>query len=331
MVEKLSWLRGEGYDPFRNLALEEALLGRVEPGECILYLWQNQQTVVIGRNQNPWKECRVSLLEEEGGRLARRLSGGGAVFHDLGNLNFTFLLRREDYDVPRQTRVILRGLQALGLQAEATGRNDITLEGRKCSGSAYWRGGDRCFHHGTLLLSADMAAMERYLTVSREKLQSKSVDSVRSRVANLRDFLPGLSLPELEKALLRAFGEVWGGEPQAFDMARLPAGEPEALREKYASWDWRFGRDIPFSDEAGARFPWGEARLQLQVEGGRVKAARLWSDALDTAFPLRAAQALEGLPFRREELAAALAALPSPTSREKEMAGDVASLLDRLF
>ena len=316
-MRRLSLLLGEGEDPFRNLALEEALLSRLEPGEALLYLWQNEKTVVIGRNQNPWQECRVSLLEAEGGRLARRLTGGGAVYHDGGNLNFSFLLPREDFDIPRQTGVVLRALRSLGLPAEATGRNDIALEGKKLSGSAYLRTGGGCLHHGTLLLSADREAMERYLTVGREKLRSKGVSSVKSRVGGLSDFLPGLTVPALREALARAFGESFRGEPRPFDPARLDPGELEALRGRFASWDWRFGREIPFTCEAARRFPWGEARLQLRVEGGRAAEARIWTDALETGlFPL-AEEALRGCPFRPGALEAALLSLPGGEGREE--------------
>ena len=130
MLNTLYIATASGTNPYANLALEEALLNAVLPGECILYLWQNQNTVVIGRNQNSRRECRVEALERDGGFLARRLSGGGAVFHDLGNLNFTFLVHREDYSVPRQLDVILRAVQALGIQAEKSGRNDLTAGGR---------------------------------------------------------------------------------------------------------------------------------------------------------------------------------------------------------
>lgn len=205
MINRLIWLETDNTYPYRNLAMEEYMTNHVPDGTCILFLWQNRHTVVIGRNQNCWKECRVDFLEEEGGYLVRRLSGGGAVFHDLGNLNFTFIVRKTDYDVERQLQVILEAVRRLGIQAEKTGRNDITVEGRKFSGNAFYQTGDCCYHHGTLLVHADKENMSRYLNVPREKLASKGVSSVKSRVANLDEFCPGLTVDRVKAALAEAF------------------------------------------------------------------------------------------------------------------------------
>ena len=182
MISSLYIYKSSGLDPFGNLAREQVMLEHGPKDGVILYLWQNENTVVIGRNQNAFKECRVSLLEEEGGKLARRLSGGGAVFHDHGNLNFTFLLPQEDFDVRRQLEVICRACKAFGIPAEISGRNDLTAQGQKFSGNAFYKNGTRAYHHGTLLMNADMSKLGRYLSPPVAKLKAKGVDSVRSRV-----------------------------------------------------------------------------------------------------------------------------------------------------
>ena len=161
MIDRLQVYESEGFDPYRNLAIEQHLLETVLGGCCLLYLWRNERTVVIGRNQNAWAECRTTLLSEEGGRLARRLSGGGAVYHDLGNLNFTFLMRTEDYDLDRQLNVIQTACRLGGIETERSGRNDLLADGRKFSGNAFYRHEGRSYHHGTLLVDTDMNRMVR--------------------------------------------------------------------------------------------------------------------------------------------------------------------------
>lgn len=305
-MKKLSYLIGSGTDPYQNIALEEYLLMHTEPEECILYLWQNRKTVVIGYNQNAWKECRIEALEEDGGHLARRLSGGGAVFHDLGNLNFTFLTRRDSYSVERQTEVILRAVKAFGIEAVRTGRNDLAVDGKKFSGNAFYRTGDFCYHHGTILIRADKQEMSRYLNVSREKLQSKGVESVRSRVENLAFYEPSLTVEQMRNALVEAYAGVYGGIPNALLQSELPA---EALREgtkKFSSWEWLYGRKLPFNFEVTRRFAWGEVLVRLEISEGIIRNAAIWTDALDTEWPRKAEHALEGCRYRKAEIGRAL-------------------------
>lgn len=297
MIQKLQLFESPGHDPHYNLALEQHLLETVPEGVCVLYLWQNQNTVVIGRNQNAWKECRVTRLEEDGGTLARRLSGGGAVFHDLGNLNFTFLLPTAEYDLSRQMQVILTACLALGIPAELSGRNDLTAQGRKFSGNAFYHNRGRSYHHGTLLVSVDKEKMGRYLNPSPAKLQAKGVDSVRARVVNLEELCPGLTIPALKAQLALAFGQVYGLPVERLGLQGLDMAAVERIYAHNRSWEWNFGPQLPFDFSCEARFPWGILRLELRVEGGAIQSCAVWTDAMDWALPGPVVQALTGCRF----------------------------------
>lgn len=302
MITRLGLYESSTTDPYRNLAIEEQLLRTAGDGRCILYLWQNENTVVIGRNQNAWKECRTTLLESEGGRLARRLSGGGAVFHDLGNLNFTFLLPTADYDLGRQLGVVRRACLELGINVESSGRNDILADGRKFSGNAFYHHEGRSYHHGTLLVDVDMEKLGRYLQPSEAKLKAKGVDSVRARVVNLRELRPDLSIEMLRGAMAKAFGEVYALPVEPIAEAELDASETDALTARNASWEWKFGQKLPFDFSCEGRFEWGELRLELQVEYGEVRAVRAYTDAMDWELAPRLEAALASRRFSLEEL-----------------------------
>ncbi len=295
MITKTLYYCSKQFVPYENLATEACLMESVQAGCCILYLWQNKKTVVIGRNQNCWKECNVGKLENDGGYLVRRLSGGGAVFHDLGNLNFTFLVRQEDYDVDKQLEVILRAVNLLGIHAEKSGRNDITVDGRKFSGNAFYSQAGHCYHHGTLLLQVDMEKLSHYLNVSREKLESKGVASVKSRVANLIDYCPAITVDLMKEKLLEAFAQVYGTVPEELEDDLLDRQRISELTEKFSSWEWIFGKKIPFTFEAERRFPWGNIQMQLQVDKGIITQAAVYSDAM--AGELISGIHLEGCAF----------------------------------
>ncbi len=327
-MEKLRYVISGSTNPYHNIALEAYLLTHTEPEECILYLWQNQKTVVIGCNQNAWKECRVEELEADGGFLARRLSGGGAVFHDMGNLNFTFLARKNSFSVERQTEVILRAVQAFGIRAVRTGRNDLEVEGGKFSGNAFYRTGDYCYHHGTVLIRADKQEMSKYLNVSREKLQSKGVESVKSRVVNLVQYEPDLTVERMRTALLEAFAEVYGGTPAPIIPEELPEAELKEGERRFSSWEWLYGRKIPFNFEAAERFDWGEVLIRLEVSKGVIRNATIWTDALETELPRRAGQSLEGCRFRDAEIGRAFTGI-GQNERQDRMLADIRSCLNK--
>lgn len=281
MITRLALYKSASHEPYFNLAVEQHLLETVKPGQCILYLWQNENTVVIGRNQNPWNECRTTLLAQEGGHLARRLSGGGAVFHDLGNLNFTFLMPQEDFDIHRQLSVILRALDSLNIHAERSGRNDILAQDRKFSGNAYYKNGRQAYHHGTLLVDADMEKLSRYLNPSRAKLASKGVSSVRSRVVNLSELNPQITVERLSAALVDSFSQVYGLPAQTIPQNGLDTAALDVLAQRNRSWEWNYGQKLPFTGQWEARFPWGSIQIQLQVESGVIRQAKVYSDAMD--------------------------------------------------
>ena len=278
---KLLLLETSSTDPYRNLALEEHLLSCVREAEALLYLWQNDHTVVIGHNQNALREVNLSRLRADGGHLARRLSGGGAVYHDLGNLNFTFVLPRQAYDLTRQTRVILEAARLLGAPAEASGRNDILAGGRKFSGNAYYRRGQTWYHHGTLLVDSDLDALGRYLNVSPEKLAARGVASVRSRVCNLRECAPGATVEAARRAMTAAFSTVCGEKVELFDHERLQNDKIVETERRISSESYLIGENFPFSLSLERRFAWGGLELALNVHAGHVAQCRAYSDAME--------------------------------------------------
>ncbi len=306
MIKQIRYIRSSQYNPYLNLAFEEHLFENVKEDECILYLWQNEKTVVIGRNQNPWKECKIKELEKDGGHLVRRLSGGGAVFHDLGNLNFTFLVGKQNYDLDKQLEVILLALKNLGIPAEKSGRNDITVKGRKISGNAFYFDKDRCYHHGTLLVNVDMDSLSKYLNVAREKLESKGVDSVKSRVTNLVTHKENLSIDHLVSALVNAFSSVYGLVPEEINWTDLDEEDILSKRDRFASWDWLYGTKIPFIYNITKRFPWGEFEILINANKGKITHCRVFSDAMDVKIIGVIKEVLIDIPFSSKDIVKAI-------------------------
>ena len=321
MINKLSYFVQYDHDPYLNLALEEYFLRHVEVGQCILYLWQNANTIVIGKNQNPWSECRVTEFNAKGGRIARRLSGGGAVYHDLGNQNFTFLLKEKDYDVARQTRIILKALASLGIAAALTGRNDLTIAGRKFSGHAYYSSRGNSYQHGTIMVDVDENKLSQFLTVSKAKLEKRSIASVRSRVINLREVLPELSLESLREALIKATSEEFSLAAEPLEESFIDKEAVQVLREKYASWDFLYGSRLSFPEKLEGAFSWGEVKLEYKVERGLIEDLAIYSDSLEADEIAFIPELLKGTRYVLEEISAKLNLL-----EHKEIKKDLAEL-----
>lgn len=296
-MKRIQILISDQYDPFLNRAVEQYLTEHQEEGIVTMYLWKNQRTVVIGYNQNPYAECNVQLLLDEGGHLMRRGTGGGAVYHDLGNINFSFIADRKLYDVQRQLSVIQEALKTYGLEAEISGRNDLLCQGRKFSGNAFARGSVNNLHHGTLLIKTDGAMMQRYLIVDKAKLLKNGVQSVASRVVNLSELVPELTSENIKLPLIEAFEKTYGEKASILDFDTLAGtSEVQAIKEKISSHEFLFGRWEHFKTTKKARFNWGGVEIALQVDEAQavITEARIASDCLDTEIIGQAEKLLQG-------------------------------------
>ena len=285
-------------EPYWNLAVEQYLVEHTT--EPTLYLWRNHRTVVIGQNQNPYSEVNVEALETDGGYLMRRKTGGGAVYHDDGNLNFSFVVPKDLYDQQRQFSVIQHAVESFGLHTELSGRNDILTEGRKFSGNAFSKGRINDLHHGTLLICGDMSELARYLMPKPAKLQKHGVASVRSRVVNLAELNPGITpesiAPRLKEAFLSEYSEYseYSENPDFSEIIKRP--EVRALHDHFASPEWKYGRWRTFTAQRSAQFDWGGVELALTVDEARdiITDVQIASDALDLAALDEARQQLVG-------------------------------------
>ena len=310
-MEKVHYLETGSTDPAYNLAFEEYVLTHRRNGAYLL-LWQNDNTIVVGRNQNTAQEIDRAFVEQHHIRVVRRGTGGGAVYHDMGNLNYSFITDAGDAErmaMERFTRPIVAALQGLGLQAEASGRNDILVEGRKVSGTAQRLTDGRILHHGTLLFDSRPEMVAGALRADPAKFRSKGAKSVRSRIGNIRDFLPeDMTLPAFWDYLKRQLA----GDGLVQDA--LTAEELAAVRqlkaEKYDTWEWTYGRSPGFDMVNRDYFPGGRLEIGLSVSGGRLTAVQFYGDFLSITDTTPLAQALVGTDYREDAVAAVLAQYP---------------------
>lgn len=298
----------KSYSPYFNLAFEEYLVRTHDPEDQVLFLWQNQNTVVIGRNQNPWKECNVEELERQGGHLVRRLSGGGAVFHDLGNLNFTFVSAFSEGKIKENIGLIIEALSLRGIPAAFSGKNDIMAEGYKISGNAFFVEDEILCHHGTLLVDTDFEKLNRILTVSRRKLESKGIDSVKSRVKNLKELNKDISIERFIADLVDRYSSFGDLPPivsfvdESTENDYINRETVQTLMKRYQSWEWNFGSSPEFNLQISERFPWGEADLYLSVVDGIIVKAEIATDALDIDLPRKIKESIENKKFYYDEI-----------------------------
>lgn len=311
--QKVRVLISETFDPWFNIATEDWIFRDMDPSVQTLFLWRNDKTVVIGRFQNPWSECNTQKMEEDDIKLARRQSGGGAVFHDLGNTNFTFLSSKQTYDKNINNKIIINALKTFGLEAFASGRNDIlvnTNDGeKKISGSAFKETKDRSFHHGTLLIDADMTKLGLYLNPNIKKLQSKGITSVRARVINLVDLNPEITHENLCAKIIQEFFDHYQTTApiEILDhdyLLNIPALSTHF--HKMSDWNWRFGEAPQFNHQMTERFTWGLIEVHLDVHKAFVEKSQIFSDSLHPEMIEQLMASLTKIPYTREAFQTAI-------------------------
>ena len=306
---KLRILKSAVTNPWFNLATEDWIFNTLNPDSHTLFLWRNSETVVIGRSQNPWVECKTDKMDADDVFLARRQSGGGAVFHDLGNTNFTFLSPSDAYDQEANFTIIINALKKLGIDATLSGRNDMQVGDRKISGSAFRHAADRSFHHGTLLVNANMQKLGDYLNPHPLKLKAKGIKSVRARVANLVDFNETINHETLSDAIIEAFCEYHGESTQVEQLDEASLAKQPTLNAYYqqmADWDWRFGKTPEFTHHVETRFDWGMMDVHMDVKQAMIAEVVIFSDALNVELIDLLKETLTGIRYNKKEIQAKL-------------------------
>lgn len=307
-------IRNENKDPHFNLALEEYALKYMSPEEDYIILWQNSPSVIIGCNQNTAEEINARYIKDNNINVVRRLSGGGAVYHDLGNLNFTFVVG-SDKDVASNfrkfTEPVINALQKLGVNAEFSGRNDITIDGKKFSGNAQYYYRNRLFHHGTLLFNSDLSVVQEALNVKQDKIESKGVKSVRSRVTNIYPYLEDkVSIEEFKDTLLKFMMEDENYREKEYILTEEDLSAIRSLMEKrYLNWEWNYGQSPAFEVEKGRRFEGGRLELKFNVEKGKITDIRLFGDFFGKKDTREIEELLKNQEYREETVRAALVSI----------------------
>ncbi|KAJ3142080.1 hypothetical protein HDU90_004353 [Geranomyces variabilis] len=306
-------------DPWINLAFEEWLFRKPDSADHVLYLWRNTKCVVVGRNQNPWKECHLELMQQENVPLVRRRSGGGTVYHDIGNTNYTIIMPRETFDRRTNAELVVRSLHQLDVPASVNTRHDIVvtddIDGvdKKVSGSAYKLVNTRAYHHGTMLIDADLGALGRYLRPPPKNLVGKGVESVRSTVGRLRDYSYTVDHLSFCEEVAAEFCRSHGADAKppieltASDLDRDP--KIRQYHDEITTWDWIYGQTPDFTHRLEQRFGWGAVDIILKVHRGIiVEAAVSFADAPAlVAVAMRLAERLKDKQYSRAGLAAAFA------------------------
>ncbi len=304
-------IRNDSKDPHFNLALEEYVFYNFDPSWDYVLLWQNEPSVIIGRNQNTMEEINYKFIKDNNINVVRRMSGGGAVYHDLGNLNYTFIVNSER-DVTSNFKIftepVMSALAKLGVKAEFSGRNDITIDGRKFSGNAQHYSKNRLLHHGTILFDSDLIVVQEALNVKVDKMQSKGIKSVRSRVTNVFPYLEEkVTVEEFKDILLKFFLDDDNYKEKEYILTEADLAAVKSLMDrKYLTWEWNYGESPAFELEKGKRFEGGNLSLKFNVKEGSLQELKIYGDFFGKKDVSDIEEQLKSKQFQEEVIRGAL-------------------------
>jgi lipoate---protein ligase len=297
-------------DPRINLAIEEYALQNLDINQTYLLFYINKPSIIIGKNQNTIEEINTEYVEDNGIIVVRRLSGGGAVYHDLGNLNFSFITKDDGdsfHNFRKFTEPVTNALHKLGVNAELSGRNDIEVEGRKISGNAQFSTKGRMFSHGTLLFNSEVEHVVSALKVKKDKIESKGIKSIRSRVANISEFLTEkISIEEFRTLLLQ---NIFEGEDEITEYV-LTEEDWEKIHqlseERYQNWEWNYGKSPKFNFQHSHRFPVGSIDVRLEVDKGMIDNCKIYGDFFGVGDVNDIEEKLKNIRYEKSEIEKAL-------------------------
>lgn len=297
-------------DPRINLAIEEYALKNLDINETYLLFYINEPSIIIGKNQNTIEEINTEYVEKNGIHVVRRLSGGGAVYHDLGNLNFSFITKDDGesfHNFRKFTEPVVNALRKLGVNAELSGRNDLLAEGRKISGNAQFSTRGRMFSHGTLLFDSEIESVVSALNVKKDKIESKGIKSIRSRVANISEFLSEkVTIEQFRSLLLKNIFEGLDDIPEYVLTDHDWDKIHELSKERYQNWDWNYGKSPKFNLQHSHRFPVGQIDVRFEVNKGIVENCKIYGDFFGVGDITEIEDKLTGIKYEKSEIASAL-------------------------
>lgn len=296
------YIESNQFDPCFNLALEQYLFDCMDAREQYFMLWQNNPTVVVGRYQNTEEEINREFVDSHNIQVVRRLSGGGAVYHDSGNLNFSFIVNQDDisdFNFCVFVQPVIQTLADFGITASFTGRNDIVIDGKKFSGNSQYAKNGRLLHHGCIMLDSDVDTVQRVLRVRDAKFSSKSIKSVSSRITTINANLSHpITMDTFRKSLK---DHVFDNNPfTQYQLTENDLQHIEKIQDKYASWDWTYGKSPPFNMKRERKFPFGLLSIHLYVNAGRIQSIRIYGDFFGNGDISALESSLVGLPLNKQ-------------------------------